>query len=121
MTKTDKIIFWSTIFFALILLLFSNVLCKTTGRRIVTIELDGRTYASYSMDSLSDCRTIEIKDDRGYTKIEISQDYAKIIDSDCNDKRCIGEIHNSGDILVCIPHRLVMKIEGDGGADGFAY
>ena len=43
------------------------------------------------------------------------------MDSDCKDRQCIGEIQKSGEMIVCLPHKLIVKIEGSGEVDGVAY
>ena len=37
-----------------------------------------------------------------------------VTEADCPDKVCVntGEISKSGDTIVCLPHKLVVEIEG---------
>ena len=121
MTKTDKLIFWSVLLSAVFLLLFSNVIFAKTGRETIVIELGGKEYARYQQDALSQPKTLEIQTEFGYNKIEVSKRGARVIDSDCKDRQCIGEIQKSGEMMVCLPHRLIVKIEGSGEVDGVAY
>ena len=121
MTKTDKLIFWSVLLSAVFLLLFSNVIFSKTGGETIVIELGGKEYARYQQNALSQPKTLEIQTEFGYNKIEVSNRGARIMDSDCKDRQCIGEIHKSGERIVCLPHRLIVKIEGSGEVDGVAY
>lgn len=121
MTKTDKIIFWGTLLSALLFLLFSNVIFTENGEWSIVIELDGRQYARYAKGSLNKPKTLEIQTEFGYNKIEISNSDVRVSESDCMDRQCISEIHKIGDMIVCLPHRLVVKIEGNREVDGVAY
>ncbi len=121
MTKTDKLIFWGVLLAAVLLLLFSNVIFARTGGETIIISLNGKEYARYGQDALSRPKTLEIQTEFGYNKIEVSNKGARVIDADCRDKQCIGEIRKAGEMIVCLPHRLVVKIEGSGEVDGVAY
>jgi hypothetical protein len=53
-----------------------------------------------------------------YNKIIIENGYVFIEDADCNDKICIaeGKINKIGDSIICLPHKLVIIIKGEGEA-----
>ena len=121
MTKTDKIIFWSVLLSAVLFLLFSNMFFAKAGGGSIVIELSGKEYARYGQAALAKPKTLEIKTEFGYNKIDVSNNGARVLESDCKDKQCIGEIHKIGEMIVCLPHRLVVKIEGNGEVDGVAY
>lgn len=124
MTKTDKIIFWSVILSAILFLLFSNIIfAKKTGSGAIVIELNGKEYARYEQAALNQPKILEIKTEFGCNKVEISSRAVRISESDCRDQRCIGEICNIGEMVICLPNRLVVKIEGSRQeeVDGVAY
>ncbi|HBE87040.1 MAG TPA: hypothetical protein DDW53_19330, partial [Lachnoclostridium sp.] len=41
--------------------------------------------------------------------------YASITEASCPDKVCVrtGKIHRSGELIVCLPNRVVITIEGE--------
>ena len=51
--------------------------------------------------------------------IEVRDGKVGIISADCSDKTCVktGFISRPGQICVCVPSRLIIKIEGEGGYD----
>ncbi len=121
MTKTDKIIFWGTLALSLVLLLFSNVLFSPQGDETIVIEQNGKVYASYQKSALQTEKTIEIQTEYGYHRLVLSSDGVRVVETDCPDKLCMGEIQKAGDVLICPPNRLVIKICGAEEVDGVAY
>lgn len=80
----------------------------------VVIEIDGREYARYPMGGVSNTVRLPIKTKLGYNLIEITPNSARILEADCPDKLCVvqGAISKAGQTIVCLPHRLVIHIEG---------
>ncbi|MDI6638910.1 MAG: NusG domain II-containing protein, partial [Bacillota bacterium] len=73
---------------------------------------------------------VDVPADRGRTVVvEIAEDgRARVRASDCPDKVCVktGWIEHPGEVIVCLPNRVVVKIQGGPGAlgpalDGIAY
>ncbi|MDM8533411.1 NusG domain II-containing protein [Clostridiaceae bacterium HSG29] len=58
--------------------------------------------------------TIPIKTKYGYNLIEIDKDVVRIIEADCHNQICVkdGSIKNVGEVLVCLPHKLIVEIKG---------
>ena len=121
MTKTDKIIFWVCLIVSLFLLAFSNALLKTNGKKTVLIEVNGKNYASYEMEKITVPKNLEVKTEYGTNKIEILKDTVRVTDADCRDLACIGEISKKGELIVCLPNKLVVKIVASGEEDLYAY
>jgi hypothetical protein len=50
-----------------------------------------------------------------YNLIVIQDGFVYIEEADCNDRICIskGKINKIGDSIICLPHKLVIKIKGD--------
>lgn len=120
MTKADKLIFWGVLSFALVSFVFINVFIFS-GTETAVIEVDKKPYAEYKLKDLTSPVILEIDTGSGYNKIEITKTGAKILSSDCKDKSCHGEISKGGQMLVCLPNKVVVKIIGRGEADGVAY
>lgn len=82
----------------------------------VVVTVDGVETARYSLDL---DRTVEIGE-RQYNILCISGGKASIIEANCGDHTCVrtGAISRAGETIVCLPHRLVVIIEG-GEAAGF--
>ncbi|MCD7957927.1 MAG: NusG domain II-containing protein [Lachnospiraceae bacterium] len=81
---------------------------QDTGKRIV-VEVDGTTWGTYS---LSRNQTIEIND----TNVLIIKDgEAYMSEASCPDGLCIsqGHISNTGEMIVCLPNRVVVYVADD--------
>jgi len=76
---------------------------------VVAVTVDGQEYARYSL--LKD-RTERIETEYGYNLLTIEGGKAKITDADCKNRDCLsfGYISREGEIIVCLPHRLMVKI-----------
>lgn len=89
----------------------------TLGDRVlVTIELDGVVMESIEISANESPREINIDTgDGGYNTIEVSKDGADMVDANCPDRLCVHspKIKAPGQSIVCIPHRLVIKIIGE--------
>ena len=49
-----------------------------------------------------------------YNTVVISQGAVSVRDADCPDKLCVkqGQIKKSGESIICLPHKVVIKITG---------
>ncbi len=55
----------------------------------------------------------------GYNLLVIKDGAAKVQDADCPDKICVShrEISSVGETIVCLPHKLVVRIEAEDKGD----
>jgi len=85
------------------------------GKRVV-IELDGEEVGNFLLD---EDRLIPVEGKLGTTRVEISEKGVRVLDSPCPYKLCIksGSIRRSGETLVCLPNRVVVRITGDEGEE----
>lgn len=82
----------------------------------VTVKVDGNVVYS---DSINKDTEFEAKGyNGGYNRVRVKDGKVSVTEADCPDKVCInsGEKQKSGDTIVCLPHRVVVEIEG-GGSD----
>ncbi len=121
MTKTDRMIFWGTLALSVLLLFCTRLLFLPAGEQTIVIEQNGKVYASYQKSGLHQAKQLAIQTEQGYHLLEVSSQGAKVLETDCKDRLCVGEIHKPGELLVCLPQRLVIKIQGNGEVDGVAY
>ena len=78
------------------------------------VTVDGQEVGRYALD---EDRTVTIGAE-DYNVLEISGGQAAVIEANCGDHTCVrtGWISREGETIVCLPHRLVVRIEG--GAAG---
>ena len=83
----------------------------------VVVERNGSETARYPLET---DLTVDIpSEDGGVNTLVISDGYAYIVSADCPDKLCVKQhaISRTGQTIICLPHRLVIRIEGGEGVD----
>ncbi len=103
----DIVLILALLALGLALLLF----VRLGGRQgaFAVVEINGSETGRYS---LSEDGVYELVD--GGNILEISDGRARIVEATCPDELCVkmGWIRFSGQSIVCLPHRLVVKIVG---------
>ena len=79
------------------------------------VTVDGREVGRYS---LSEDITVTIGE-ADYNVLQISGGQAAVIEANCGDHTCVrtGAVSREGETIVCLPHRLMVEIQGSGSAD----
>jgi len=82
----------------------------------VEVYSEGKLYKKLSLKKDAKEVTFTIANELGTNIIEINKAQVKIIDADCPDKICVKAhaISKPGEALICLPHKLVVKIIGEG-------
>ena len=115
MTKWDK---W-LIDFVVIVSLFGIFLVRNStfnvGTKYIVIEVNGDEYKRISFGPNMIGKTIDINTEFGYNKIEIGNEKVRVIEADCPDKLDVrqGWISSPGEIIVCLPNKLVVMIDAE--------
>jgi len=84
----------------------------------VNIYVDGELVRSEGLaETMS---PIVVESSYGCNIIEIDSGAAEVTWSDCSSQVCVrtGKISRPGEVIVCLPHRLLITIVGNRGADG---
>lgn len=90
---------------------------KGSGGQTVKISVGASVYGTYP---LSENRELKIKTDAGYNLVEIKNGRVFVKDADCKDKSCVKQGEISGGSIVCLPHKLVVEVTGEGDFDAVA-
>lgn len=79
------------------------------GWAVVTV--DGREQGRYP---LWEDRTVTLGGETAYNVLEISCGQAAVREANCGDHTCVrtGPISREGEMIVCLPHRLTVEIQG---------
>ena len=108
-TLPDKILIAGLV----VLTLLSFPIIKHLHRegKQVLIEADGKLVGNFS---LREDRLVSVDGTLGTTKVEVAGKGVRVIDSPCPLKICVesGPISRSGETLVCLPNRVVIRIKG---------
>lgn len=87
---------------------------------VAKVYLDGECIYSVDLKAVTDNIVKEIViPSGGRNVIEVQNGGIRVSDADCPDQVCVqmGWIHNSAAPIVCLPHRLVVRVE-KGEEDG---
>lgn len=119
MKKFDKIIIIFFICLAVILGVFFKLNKKTDyAQKYVEIYVKGNLYKKVKLEK-NNKEKITIKTDLGENIVQIENGGVRIIESDCPDKICVkdGLRDKPREILVCLPHKVVVQIKGESKSD----
>ena len=92
-----------------------------SGPLTATVTLDGETIGVYTLPGMKE-ELLLTPDDLSYPlTIRLSSDGAEVMESTCPTLDCqhTGKIHRSGESIICLPNKLVIRLSGgsDEGVD----
>jgi len=111
----------------LILLSFAPVLVfslnrTTSSTQEAVLSVDGKELKTFDLSDNSQSYTYRYEDKDGdYNLIEVKGNRIRIKEANCGDQICVrrGWIDESGETIVCLPHKLLIEIKSsDGGEPG---
>ncbi|NLJ98991.1 MAG: NusG domain II-containing protein [Tissierellia bacterium] len=116
MTKGDKILIVSIVIFSILSLIYIKNFAFTNEENYISIQVDGEEIKKVIFDKKLIGKTMPIETEFGYNLIEIGDQKVRVIDADCPDKLDVkqGYISKSGEVIVCLPNKLVIEIKGIG-------
>lgn len=96
---------------------------QTDKAAVIRVTVDGKPYGAWQLKS---ARTIDVTTPYGKNKIVIKDGSAYISEADCPSRDCLKQkqVSRPGDIIVCLPHKLVIEgasAAGPNGVDTVAY
>lgn len=114
MTKGDKILIITIVIISIISLLFVNKSVFNYEEKYISIQVDGEEIKKIIFDKKLEGKTIPIETEYGYNLIEVGEESVRVIEADCPDKLDVkqGYISEVGEVIVCLPNRLVIEIKG---------
>ncbi len=89
---------------------FFQVKNRTSGTVYAIVEQDSKELMHLPLSEPGEYR---ISDGDSYNVIEITEGGVRMKEADCPDQICVsrGLIQKSGQSIVCLPHRLVIRLE----------
>lgn len=80
------------------------------------IEVDNKPVQTIILTPDGEKRTLSIQGVRGESLVGVEGSGIHMIDSACPDKTCvhIGVISRPGELIVCLPNRVVIRVLGEG-------
>ncbi|MFU0787999.1 MAG: NusG-II domain-containing protein [Enterococcus gilvus] len=111
----------------LVLLSFAPVVVFSLNRassstQEAILSVDGEEIKTFDLSDKSQTYTYRYEEKDGdYNLIEVKDGRIRIKEADCGDQICVrrGWIDQSGETIVCLPHKLLIEIKSsDGGEPG---
>ena len=110
LTPGDKVLIGSLILLSLV----SYPLVRNMAQEgnSVQIEADGKMYKVVSLDA---SQTLAVPGPLGNTLVVIHAGKVHVSESPCTAKICVktGEISHTGQIIVCIPNKVIIRVTGE--------
>ena len=117
MKKGDKIV--ALIVICVILIssigVFTFMKASQGSHHIAEIKQDGKVIKVIDLDKVTESQQLKIPyASVNYNLITVEKGRIRITDADCPDKICVkaGWISQAGQTIVCLPHKLIIKIQG---------
>lgn len=114
LTKGDKYLMVFIVIISLVSLIYVKNSAFNYKEKYISIQIDGEEIKKIIFDKKLVGKTIPIKTEYGYNLIEIGDEEVRVIEADCPDKLDVkqGYISKTGEVIVCLPNRLVIEIKG---------
>ncbi|WP_105619096.1 NusG domain II-containing protein [Vallitalea okinawensis] len=99
-------------------LIFYNVnISKDAGNLQVVVYIDNEEFDRFPLNEDGIIQIDEDEDhDHGYNVVQVKDGKVSMIEADCKDLVCVRTfpISQPGQVIVCLPHQVVVEIEGEG-------
>ena len=114
MTKGDKYLIISIIVLSLVSLFYIKDSALNVDEKYISVQVDGKEIKRIIFDKKVVGKTIPIETEFGYNLIEIGDGKVRVIEASCPDQLDVkqGYISKTGELIVCLPNRLVIEIKG---------
>lgn len=108
--RNDFLLMGILLIIPLCLLFYQNTIGARAGAIVVVLQ-DGKEMGRYPLEEE---REILIQGDYGENLLVIQNGKAFMKEADCPDGLCMKQkrISRQGESLICLPHRLVVTVEG---------
>ncbi len=115
MNRTDLIIAFVILVVALGLGATQLVPKKEAAHVYVSVQIDGKEVKKIPMDAAHRGKTYTFHAHGGTNKLHIDEKGARMTEADCPDGICLkmAPIKRPGEMIVCLPHRIIAEIKSD--------
>lgn len=114
LTKGDKILIVAVIIINVISLWLVKNVAFNQDSKYISVQVNGEEIKKIIFDKNMVGKQIPIETEYGYNLLEIGDEKVRVIEADCPDKLDVkqGYISRVGEVIVCLPNRLVIEIKG---------
>lgn len=87
--------------------------------KIAKIYVDGELWREVDLDAVDRRERLTVSTERGENVLLIEPGRIRVESADCPDKVCVdaGWLSDSAAPIVCLPHRLVIELDGETALD----
>lgn len=119
LTKGDKILIIFIVVISILSLSYVKRLAFNYNEKYISIQVNGEEIKKIIFDTNLIGQTIPVETQYGYNLIQIGEGRVRVIEADCPDQLDVkqGYISEIGEVIVCLPNRLVIEIKGMGEGD----
>lgn len=123
LTKGDKILIVCLSIFSVVLAILISFISNRASGKYISIKVDGKEIKKIQFSKNMVGKTYEIKTEFGRNVIEIGDESVWVLEADCPDKLDVkqGKINKPGQVIVCLPNRLIIEykagIHDNGGEE----
>ncbi len=114
LTRGDKVLIIFIIAVSLLSFAYTNRYYFSSQDKYVSVQVNGKEIKKVLYDEKLIGHTIPIQTEYGYNLLEIGDQRVRVIEADCPNKLDVkqGYISKVGEIIVCLPNKLVIEIKG---------
>ena len=109
-----KTLFWAVLLLVIAILSGGFYALRSGSGVTANVYVDGELYGTYDLSSAVIPYEVRIESEYGYNILRISRGAIEVAEADCEGQDCVrqGQIHDQLIPIVCLPHRLIIEIEG---------
>lgn len=114
LTKGDKILMIFIVIISILSLSYVKRSVFNYNEKYISIQVNGEEIKKIIFDANLIGQTIPVETQYGYNLIELGDGMVRVIEADCPDQLDVkqGYISKVGEVIVCLPNRLVIEIKG---------
>jgi hypothetical protein len=109
--KKKEILIFAIIFVIAATSILIMELRQTSDTKTLLITVDGEEYKRIPVDTATNA-SFTIETEYGYNNVVIVNGAVDVVSADCKNQVCVNtkEATKAGDIIVCLPHKVVIEI-----------
>ena len=98
------------------------ILLARNGSGVAEIVQDGKVIREIDLNAVIEPYTFEIVSEKGRNTVEVEPGRIRIVSADCRDHYCVnqGWLRDGITPIVCLPHRLVIRMKTPPDIDAVA-
>lgn len=117
MKRTDFLIIASILAFALLIgvITFLPKIGTNVKEKYISVQIDGKEVDRLKWDKKTIGHEFRYEGIEGYNIVRVNEDSVEMFEADCPDQICVHDvpIKEVGDLIVCLPHRILIEIKED--------